>query len=102
MLWYTAFINILIPPVFVRQNLTYVFIRQILAYEDDPRAEGVKPSRLSEHKTFVYNLYNVRRWADVVQMLYKCFVFTGDASKHDFASLKNDLISDNFHGTDTT
>ena len=37
----------------------------------------------SEHKTFVWNLYNVgstsrqRRWADVVQMLYKCFVFAG-------------------------
>ena len=31
----------------------------------------------SENKTFVYYLRNVGRWADVVQMLYKCFVFAG-------------------------
>ena len=35
----------------------------------------------SKHKTFVYHLYNVvstwSRWADVAQLLYKCFVFAG-------------------------
>ena len=36
----------------------------------------------SEHKTFLYNICTMlnqrrRRWADVVQILYKCFVFAG-------------------------
>ena len=31
----------------------------------------------SKNKTFVKHLYNVGRWADVVQMLCKCFIFAG-------------------------
>ena len=39
----------------------------------------------SKHKTFLQHLHNIctmldqrrRRWADVVQMIYKCYVFAG-------------------------
>ena len=41
-----------------------------------------KKSRISEHKIFVYNICIMldqrrRPCADFVEMLYKCFVFTG-------------------------
>ena len=46
---------------------------------------GYTPSVPSKHKTFVKHLYNIctmldqllRHWDDIVQMLYKCFMFAG-------------------------
>ena len=31
----------------------------------------------SKHKTFVALAQRLRRWSNIVQMLYKCFVFAG-------------------------
>ena len=36
----------------------------------------------TSHQTYFYNIYTMldqrgRRWADVVEMLYKCLVFAG-------------------------
>ena len=46
-----------------------------------------KSNSPSKHKTFVQHLYNVgqrlRRWSNIVQMLYKCFVFAGYCSHGD-------------------
>ena len=47
----------------------------------EPPVNFFSTSYLSKHKPFVYHLYNVgptsKTLADVVQMLYKCFVFAG-------------------------
>ena len=61
--------------VYVAHHIKHVFIFHISTqYQEHP----------SKHKTLVQHLYNGgARWADVVQMLYKCFVLTGICNKVD-------------------
>ena len=61
-------------------NYEYIIYRSHLPRHLCPSSSSYSPAN-TKH---VYNIYTMldqrrRRWLDVVQMLYKCFVFAGSA-----------------------
>ena len=65
--------------IMLKRNLYYTWLYHVsLLYKSD----RLSPRRITVNTNHLYNICTILgqrriRWANIVQMLYKCFVFTG-------------------------